>query len=488
MENKKNQSEQIRTSDLNYLFKPRSFAHVGVSPKMAAGRFNFTEYLINMKFPGNIYPVNPKYQEILNLKCYPDLASIPGEIDLAVLAIPAPQCPKVLANVPPGKIKFVVIHTSGFGEINKSDLENDILKSARKKGMRIIGPNCMGVYSQQGRVGFWENHHKIVDKEGTLGIVSQSGGHAINIIHNGIDTGMRFNKVLSLGNQIDLKIYEVLEYMGNDDSIGVIGMYVEDIKDGRRFHNLLKEITKRKPVVVWKGGLSQAGKAAAATHTGSMAGNEVIFASAMKQSGVVMADDINEFAQLLRLLQPEYPLPTENLAIISPGGGNTVSICDVFSSKPNIRLPRLNKEIQDKLKKLLPEENVDIKNPVDPGAVGHLSLDKIFDIVLDDSQIECLLMLMSGDFLSAIEDNGNRMQAGSLITAMMKMIIDKKGKPVFMMMQQMHPNNEESDFFKRIIINNFIQSNIAWIDGSFRDGAAVFSKLVWYNNYRKRYK
>ena len=466
---------RLAGTDFDALFKPKSIAHVGASSKSAAGRFNYTRFLQLIDFDGNLYPVNPKYEEVLELKCYPTIAAIPQDVDLAILAVPAAHCPAILKDVPPGKVKFVVIHTSGFGELGKPELEAEILQYAREKGFRIVGPNCMGVYSQQGRVGFWRDHWEIVDRPGSVGFISQSGGHAVNIIFGGMNSGINFNKVISLGNQSDVSINELLEYMGNDESIGVMGIYVEEIRDGRRFLQILKDVTRRKPVVVWKGGVSPVGKEAAASHTGSMAGDEAIFAAAMHQAGVITVDDFTQLLRLIRLLQPEFELPGARLAIFSPGGGNTVSICDRFSAHPNLQLPRLAPETQEKLRAILPEENVDVKNPIDPGAVGFLSLDKLIKAVGEDSQIDSMLLLMGVDYLSNIKSEENRVLAVEMISTTLSMLAEKVGKPIFVLVQQQRQNHEDFDRYRRIMVDKFNEKHIPWLDGSFKIAAEVFS-------------
>ncbi len=475
---------RVKASNLDALFRPRSVAHVGASPRPAAGRFNYTRYLTLMKFQGKIYPVNPKYEEIFELPCYPNLAATPGEIDLAILAVPAARCPEALRDVPPGKVKYVIIHTSGFGEIDKRDLEAEILRFAREKQFRVIGPNCMGVYSQQGRIGFWREHWEIVDRPGSVGFISQSGGHAVNLILSGMNTGINFDKVISLGNQIDLSINELLEYMGEDESIGVIGVYVEDIRDGRSFLRLLKEITARKPVVVWKGGITPEGKAAAATHTGSLGGNETVFASAMRQAGVITVNDFNQLLRVLRLLQPQVELPGGRLAIFSPGGGNSVSISDLFTSQPNLLLPRLKQETQEKLRTLLPEENVDVKNPIDPGAVGSLRLDQLLKVVGADPQIDSIVILISADYLSNIKSEESRVLAVEMIADMLSRYSKRIGKPIYVLLQQHRQNHEDYDRYRRIMVDKFNEKRIPWVDGSFKEAAEVFSKLVRYQQCR----
>ncbi|RJP18837.1 MAG: hypothetical protein C4520_13740 [Candidatus Abyssobacteria bacterium SURF_5] len=471
-------------TNLAPLFLPKSVAHVGASPKSALGRFNFSRFLQLMKYEGKIYPVNPKYAEVLDLPCYPHLGAVPDDIDVAILAVPAEHCPDVLSSVQPGKVKFVIIHTSGFGEINKHDLEARILSLAREKGFRVVGPNCMGVYSQQGRTGFWREHWEIVDRPGSIGFISQSGGHAVNVILGGMDSGINFNKVISLGNQIDVSISELLEYMGADDTIGVVGIYIESVKDGRRFLQAVKHVSRRKPVLVWKGGITATGKSAAATHTGSIAGNEQIFTSAMRQAGAIIVPDLHQMLRLLRILQPQFQLPGSRMAIFSPGGGNSVSISDIFSLQPGLSLSRLTAETQDKLRSLLPEENVDVKNPIDPGAVGMMRLNQLIEAVGADPNIDSLLVLVAADYLSNIKSEESRVLAVEMITDMLATYTTRIQKPVFALLQQQRQNHEDFDRYRRVMVSKMNEKGIPWIDGSFREVAEVFSLLARYKNYR----
>jgi acyl-CoA synthetase (NDP forming) len=476
--------EERQKTDLSPLFLPKSVAHVGASQKSAPGRFNFTRFLQFMKYEGRIYPVNPKYTELLDLPCYPDLASVPAEIDVAILAVPAHLCAEALRNVPPNKIKFVIIHTSGFGEINKRDMEAELLRLAREKGFRIVGPNCMGVYSRQGRTGFWREHWEIVDRPGAVGFISQSGGHAVNVILAGMDSGINYNKVLSLGNQIDVSISEVLSYMGDDNTISVAGVYVESVKDGRLFLETVKQVSRRKPVLVWKGGITPAGKSAAATHTGAIAGNDQIFISAMRQAGAIMVPDLHQTLRLMRLLQPQFKLPGPRLAVFSPGGGNSVSISDIFSAQSGITLPRLAAETQQKLRALLPEENVDVKNPIDPGAVGMMRLNQLVETVGADSQIDTIIVLIAVDYLSNIKSEENRVLAVEMISDMLATCSVKIGKPVYALLQQQRQNHEDFDRYRRSMVGKFNDKKIPWIDGSFREVAEAFSLLAGYRKYR----
>ena len=478
---------RTRKADLTRLFQPETIAHVGASPRPAVGRFSFTKYLLTMNYPGRLYPVNPKYEEVHGLRCYPSLADIPDDVDLAILAVPSLQCASALREAPQGKVKFVIIHTSGFGEIRKAELEKELLELAQAKGFRIIGPNCMGIYSQEGRVGFWQDHWEIVNKPGSVGFISQSGGHAVNLLMGGMDTGIFFNKVISLGNQLDLTIHEVLEYMGKDPAIGVIGIYVEDVRDGNRFLGLLKDIVPGKPVVVWKGGTSAVGKEAVLSHTGSLAGDEAVFSAAMRQAGALLVDNFDHMVRLIRLLQPQFGLPAgSRLAIFSPGGGNTVSACDLFSSQPGLSLPPFGAETREKLKTLLPEENVDIRNPVDPGATGAVRIDQLMRVVSQDPQIDAILVLIGVDYLSNIKGEESRALAAEMISDLIATTVKQVKKPITVLLQQVRQNHEDFDRYRRIMLSKFIEKRIPWIDGSFKDAAQIYAQVAQYRNHLAR--
>lgn len=471
-------------ASLDALFKPESVAHVGCSPRPVPGRFNFTKYLIHMGYAGNLYPVNPKYEELFDRPCYPSLQAVPGPVDLAILAVPATRCPDVLRGVPAGNLRFVVIHTSGFGEIQKGRLEEEVLSLAREKGFRVVGPNCMGIYSYEGRVGFWKDHWELARRPGSVGFISQSGGHAVNLTFSGMDSGIDFNKVISLGNQIDVSINDVLEYMGEDDGVGVIGVYVEDIRDGRRFLEVLRKVVPRKPVVIWKGGTNAAGKEAAVSHTGALAGDEKVFAAALRQAGAISVDNMHLMRRLLRLLQPPHPLPGGRLAVFSPGGGNTVNICDLFGARPNLSLPRLTEETTQKLRDLLPEENVDLRNPIDPGATGLRVMDKLIRAVGEDPQIDAILLLVSVDYLSNIESEENRLLTAEMICNTIARLAGKIGKPIYVLLRQERENHEDFDRYRRIMIHKFGEVGIPWVDGSFKNAAEIFCRLAGHRAFR----
>lgn len=485
---KKQCNKNVTMPELKYLFSPASIAQIGASPKAAPGRFNFIQYLQGMGYPGKIYPVNPNYRDVYGLKCYKSLAEAPGEVDLAILALPAPHCAEALEDIFPGKVKFVIVHTSGFSEIDKNHLEKDLLDLAREKNFRIIGPNCMGVFCQESKVCFWDDHKEFVNRPGTVGFVSQSGGITIDVITGSIDPGIGINKAISLGNQIDVSISELIEHMADDSGVKVIAVYVEDVKNGRRFLELIRKITPEKPVLVWKGGLTEIGRAAAKTHTGSMAGNADVFRAAMRQAGAIMIDNIQQMLRMLILLQPPLTIPGQRLAIICPGGGNTVGISDAFSGHRDLIIPQLAPGTREKLQALLPEENVDTKNPVDPGAVGMLKLDKILGFVGEDPSIDAILLMLFDEIPFSFKDENARQMIIDMLTAMIAEATRKIGKPIYIHVLHNRDNNEEVFHCRRLMVDKLIERKIPWTDGSFSDAAAAFSRLMTYSKFVENIK
>jgi len=487
MSTKYNPTPSVKHS-LDILFHPTSIAHVGASPRHMPGRFSFITYLKSMGYGGMLYPVNPKYDEAMGLKCYPDLASVPGTVDLAIMALPAPLCAGILRGIPEGKVKFVVVHTSGFGEIDKDDLEEELIELAHEKGFRIIGPNCMGIFSQKGKICFWEDQSEFADRPGTVGLISQSGGLSIHVVSGCIDLGIGMDKAVSLGNQIDLSINELLEYMGQDDNIQVISIYVEGVKDGRGFLKSLKVVTPRKPVLVWKGGLTDVGKAASKTHTGSMGGDAEIFTAAMKQAGAILIENFEHMIKTLRLLQPPMRLPGQRLGIVCPGGGNTVSLSDAFANQPNIVIPRLSQQTRDELQAFLPEENVDTKNPVDPGAVGMTKLDQLLRILGKDPQIDSIFMMLTDEIVFHFDNEEARNTVTGMIAALIAEASREIGKPIYAHILHVRDNNEDVFHCRRLMIDKLNEKNIPWTDGSFKEAALAVSRLAGYCKYLERFK
>ena len=247
--------------DLESLFSPASIALVGVSPNPSDMSYCwFFDPLLEFEFEGRIYPVNPKGGKICGLEFYPSIEAIPGPIDHVISCIPAPLTPQLMEHCVAKEVKLVTLFTAGFsetGEVDKMSLEDSLIQIARRGGVRVLGPNCMGIYCPRSRISFCSGFPK---ESGTAGFISQSGGNAFNFVDIGAARGLRFSKVISYGNACDLDETEFLQYLAHDPETEIIAIYIEGVKDGRRFITGLREAVAAKPVIVFKGGKTETGK------------------------------------------------------------------------------------------------------------------------------------------------------------------------------------------------------------------------------------
>ena len=265
--------------DLKRLFYPKSVAVIGASSNLGGGKVPYFQILLRNQFPGALYPVNPKHKKIEGLKAYASIDELPEGIDLAIVAAPVQQSIDIIRAAVRRKIKFIHFFTSGFGETGNRELEEELIREARKGEVRIVGPNCVGVSCTESRMSFGA---EIQEKSpGSVAFLGQSGGITGNFVGLATTRKIWLNKVVSYGNQIDLRVEDYLDYFAEDKNIRLIACYIEDIKDSGEFLKALGRATARKPVVILKGGRTETGARAAASHTGALASDYTIWASAV---------------------------------------------------------------------------------------------------------------------------------------------------------------------------------------------------------------
>ncbi|MBW1641604.1 MAG: CoA-binding protein [Deltaproteobacteria bacterium] len=353
-----------KTMELDDIFSPRGVAVVGASAKNLAFAEIVLHSLIEAEFPA-IYPVNPKYNEVLGLKCYPRLLDIPGIVDHVVVNIPAESALSLLDECAEKSVKSVHFFTAGFGESGvkeRADLENKLLEKAKAGGFRIIGPNCVGLFVPKSRL---VNLFGMPINPGPIGFISQSGGHAQNLpLHSG-PRGLRFSKVISYGNALDVNEIELLQYFTQDDETKIVAAYIEGVKDGEKFRNALTETASKKPVVLYKGGNTEAGKRTAYGHTASMTSSVEIFNAMCHQAGVIKVNNIDEMIDVLVALCFAEPVPEDTgIALIGAGGGASVLAGDEME-KEGLKLPGFSSAVKDELKQHLPLAGSIFTNPLD---------------------------------------------------------------------------------------------------------------------------
>lgn len=355
---------------LERAFHPQSIAIVGASStpppndRQWGGGYMFIRHLQELSFPGRIYPVNPKATTIRGLPAYPSVTAIPEPVDLVIVAVPSPAAPAVLEDCIKANAKNVHMFTSGYSEVGDAEgkqREQVVVEIARRGGLRIIGPNCMGLHVPAARISTMDS---TPTTPGPVSMVSQSGGHATNFIRYARMRGIGVSKVISFGNGLLLESADFLEYLAQDPDTRIICMYIEGVKRGRRLFELARETNPRKPVIIWKGGLTQAGAGAAASHTGSLAGARQIWDAFFRQTGAIQVNSVDEMGDVVRCLMLLKPFTGRRACIIGGGGGNSVSWADTCNSQ-GLEVPQLADNTRELLRKYVPPAGNGIRNPLD---------------------------------------------------------------------------------------------------------------------------
>jgi acyl-CoA synthetase (NDP forming) len=388
--------------DIEYfdtLFNPQHIAFIGATEKSAFGAMMYLTSFKDSIWKDTFYPVNPKYDKVLKWKCYPSVLDIPYEVDTAYLSVKTKFIPQVLKECVEKKIPWVVIFASGFSETGKPEgvkLEQEVKQILKGSNTRAIGPNCLGPFNAENGMAF--SFADSLGLPGAVSFMSQSGGHLTQLVDIGFKRDIRFRYGVSFGNQIDLNCLDFLRHFHHHDKTGLIAAYLESFgsSTGHDFFLELQKTTKVKPVIIWKGGYTDDGSRAAFSHTGAIASKLSLWKTMIKQSGAVLVKDNEEFWDTIKtfeLLYPSYIPKGRNVGIITPGGGNTVNLTDLMASY-DLSVPLLTKESQEKIGEILPEENVNIRNPVDLGALGFV-IDiyvKCIEIVVEDPNIDIIII------------------------------------------------------------------------------------------------
>jgi len=368
------------------LFMPKTVAVVGASSKGNALPNVFIRRIREYGFAGEIYPIHPTAPTIDGLTAYPSLAATPKPVDYAYIAVSGAQIPDML-KVAAGRVRYAQVVSSGFGEVDEGkDLQQRLLEAARAGGMRLLGPNCLGIYTPRGRITFTEISPKEV---GTVGVISQSGGLGTDIIRRGLSRGVKFSGLVTVGNCADVTPSDLLEFYLADDQTKVIGFYIETAKDGRHLFEMLRAAKAKKPVVILKGGRTGQGLAAAASHTGSLAGDDRAWIALSRQTGCVLVDTLDQFIDTLLIFQtltPQPQHPTTRVVLFGNGGGTSVLATDCFA-RLGLDVAPFAQPALDALAALKLPPGTSITNPVDcpvstlqqeNGSVAEKILDEIY--------------------------------------------------------------------------------------------------------------
>lgn len=396
---------------LDTIFKPSSVALVGVSKVVGKVGYSLLKNVIEGGYTGRIYPVNPTASEILGIKVYPDIKSIPDTVDLVVFMIPPKAIIASLKDCAGKKAKVAVVISAGFKEVGVDGaiLEKQLKEEADACGIRLVGPNCLGIIDTKGKLN--ASFAADMPLAGDISILSQSGALLTAILDWALANDMGFSKFISLGNKADLNEADFIEYLAQDPDTRVILGYIEGVSDGKAFIEKAYHASKKKPVILIKAGGTKVGARASSSHTGTLAGSDAAFDAAFKQSGVIRAHTIEELFDIGKLLESQ-PLPKEGgLAIVTNAGGPGIITADA-TERSNIRLSHISDDSLLALKKALPPSAA-FGNPFD--IIGDALADRYksaIDVIIKDKDVAGIFILLTPQDMTEISKT-----AGTVVDA-----------------------------------------------------------------------
>ncbi len=379
---------------LDRVFNPQCVAVVGDAEKQ-----RFLWLRAESTFKGKLYSVQVNPKEIEHIKAlgipnYTNLLDIPEHIDLVIVTVPRAAAPAVLEDCIRKGVTAAHFFTAGFTETDTEEgkrLERLLAERAKQANFYLIGPNCMGIFNPQ--VGIRQMDGQYTGVSGPVGFISQSGTHAVTFSLEAHLQGLDINKSVSFGNGIVLDSPDYLDYFGSDPDIEAIGMYLEGVKDGRRFLKVLREVAARKPVVIWKGGRTDEGGRAIASHTGSLAVPQAIWDAAVRQAGAIKVRSLEELIDTLKALLYLSPVHGNRVAIAGGSGGQSVAVTDVFA-EAGLNVPLLTQKSYDEFATFFSLIGGSYRNPVDTGNPNRRFLKRIMEILERDANIDNLVLLL----------------------------------------------------------------------------------------------
>jgi len=375
-------------------FCPRSVAVVGVSSRLDNPGTLLLRSIMDMGFEGRLCGVNPNYDEILGLPCYGSIARVPSPPDLAILSVPPDTVPGVVRECVESGVSTCVINTAGFSELQGEEgsrREREILDAVSGSSLRLVGPNCLGIYSSTGRLALFGGQRP---DDGSISCVSQSGSVASMLYLLGAERALKFSKMVSSGNELDLNCADFLEYFADDTETGIIIAYLEQVRSPRRFLETASSIKGKKPLLVWRAGLTERGSRAAASHTGAVAGREDIWRAVVRQAGIVEVEDLADAVDTASIFYHVTRPAGRRICIVSPPGGIAVNAADA-AQRSGLLLSDLEGRTVKRLQDILPTVGTGFTNPVDMGfgAVVPGNLRNVIETVAADDNVDTLLVV-----------------------------------------------------------------------------------------------
>lgn len=397
---------EIHKQNLNKIFNPKSIAVVGTNNVKGTVPYDILFNILKTEFTGVVFPVSPGEKSICSVKAFKYVIDIPDPVDLAIIVFPSAVCHMALEQCGQKGIKGVVIISAGFKEVGEKGLERErqLLQIADKYGISIIGPNCLGIINTDPGVNLNASFARKMPEQGNIGFLSQSGALCTAVLDYALAKHIGFSKFISFGNKADISEIDLMYYLMEDESTKVILLYLEEVTDGRALMKAARDVTWQsgKPVLLLKAGRTEAGASAAASHTGSLAGDDEIYDAAFKQAGIIRCDNIEEMFNIA-IAFAYQPAPKSNkVAIITNAGGPGVLTTDA-AIRDGLQLAKFSEETTREFRKLLPA-TANIKNPVD--VIGDARADR-YNIAMNgafkDDDVDAVFVILTPQSMTDIE-------------------------------------------------------------------------------------
>src|SRR5438105_2635084 len=399
------------------VFSPASVAVAGASSNPDSPGHDYVRSLIDFGFRGRVYPINPRASEIAGLRAYPSLADVPGDVEYVISCIPSDAVLALIDESRTTGVRVLHLFTGRFAETGRADaaqLEQAVKERAEAARIRLIGPNCMGVYDAAHGMAFRPDLPRL---PGDVAFISQSGNNSVELMLHGAARGLRFSKVVSYGNGIDLTEADFLEYLARDHDTRVVGAYIEGTADGRRLFAALRRCAAAKPVVVLKGGRTRSGSRTAASHTAALAGQRQVWSAMLRQAGALEVATFDELIDMLvafAFLRPPAAARRARgrwrVGVVGGGGGRAVQSADVCE-EAGLAVPSLPEHIRAMLREKAPDLADWVDNPVDQSilAGSGVSGARVLEMMVESSEFDALIANVGEDWVLGRPDAIERM-------------------------------------------------------------------------------
>ncbi|MBN1785570.1 MAG: CoA-binding protein [Candidatus Methanofastidiosa archaeon] len=385
----------ISSHNIDSFFNPSSIAIIGASDKEGSlGKVLFNN-LLESKFDGEVYPITISSETVMGRKAYRSVLDIEGNIDLAVIAIPAKVVNSVLRECAKKGIKSCIVISGGFSETGEVERENELKRIVEETGIRVVGPNCVGILDTHSSVDtiFLPSDRMGRPRMGKISLISQSGAFVAAILDWAAGEGIGMSKIVSFGNKADVNYSDLIDYLSKDEDTSVITIYMEGVGDGRKFMTAAKKAITNKPIIILKSGRSKAGAAAAASHTGSLAGSDIVYSAAFKQSGIIRVYTPQEMFDIAKAFVCRKKAKGRRVAIITDGGGTGVIATDSLADY-ELELAALEEDTKNRMRDSLPPY-CSVKNPIDlTGDADAKRYEIALTEVFKDDNVDAILLIL----------------------------------------------------------------------------------------------